>query len=201
MQRDLTRQEANRKQPATGYKQEGWGTGAAKTAVQARAQYFSSEAIPIRLVLAIILLCTACGSSDAAPDASPDDGRTALTVRTIEGETADLRVVIADTAEERETGLSNRDSLGADEGMLFISEERLGFWMKDTRIPLSAAFIGECGKIVHIAEMQPLSLEIHNTTEDYAYGLEVNAGWFAAHGIEVGDEVELPSDITPAGCV
>jgi uncharacterized protein len=143
-----------------------------------------------------MFLGVACSGSDA----SPDDGRIQLRLRNDEGKTASLRVEIADTSSEREIGLSNRDHLGADEGMLFVSEQKLGFWMKDTRIPLSAAFIGRCGEIVALADMTPLSLVIHNTDKDYSFGLEVNAGWFAAHGIEVGDDVELPVGLKPQGC-
>lgn len=112
-----------------------------------------------------------------------------------------LEVEIADTEPERNVGLSGRSSLGANDGMLFVIPVRgPGFWMKDTTIPLSVAFIGNCGEIVAIADMQPLSLEIHGTDRAYSFGLEVNQGWFGSHGIDVGDKVNLPSEVRPAGC-
>lgn len=154
----------------------------------------SRSAVFVILAIAWAALGLAC-SSDGS-----DDGRVQLQLRNAEGETARLRVEIADTAEERQVGLSGRDSLGRDEGMLFVLEQRLGFWMKDTRIPLSVAFIGACGEILELADMEPLSLVIHNTNRPYEFGLEVNAGWFDAHGIEVGDMVELPENLKPSTC-
>jgi uncharacterized membrane protein (UPF0127 family) len=73
-----------------------------------------------------------------------------------------------------------------------------GFWMKDTLIPLSAAFIERCGEIVAIVDMEPQSLQIHNTPREYWFGLETNQGWYGRHTIAVGDSVELPSDLKPA---
>ena len=146
------------------------------------------------LVLLAGLATVACSSDE------PDDGRVGLVVRSDDGEAARLRVEIADTAEERQVGLSGRSSLDRDAGMLFVTEGHLGFWMKDTLIPLSVAFLSECGEVLAIANMEPQSLEIHNTARPYSFGLEVNGGWFAANGIEVGDDVELPDGIRPAGC-
>jgi uncharacterized membrane protein (UPF0127 family) len=151
------------------------------------------EAIAICFLLAGLAI-VACGSDQ------PDDGRVGLVLRGDDGETVPLRVEIADTAEERQVGLSGRISLDRDAGMLFVTEGHLGFWMKDTLIPLSVAFLGECGEVLAIANMEPQSLEIHNTPRPYSFGLEVNGGWFAANGIEVGDDVELPDEVRPASC-
>ena len=109
---------------------------------------------------------------------------------------------VAVTAEERRIGLSGRPSLPKDAGMLFVLERRGGgFWMRDTLIPLSLAFITSCGEIVHIAHMEPLSLQIHNAPGDYYFGLEVNRGWFEEHAIAVGDRVLIPEAYRVAGCV
>ena len=85
--------------------------------------------------------------------------------------------------------------------MLFVIPQRgAGFWMKDTLIPLSVAFLGPCGEIVAIADMEPLSPQLHNPDRPYGFGLEVNQGWFSNHGLGVGDKVVLPDGLKPAGC-
>jgi uncharacterized protein len=127
--------------------------------------------------------------------------REPLTIVAANGTTARLDVEIAETAEERERGLSGRSELPQDTGMLFVLRERgPGFWMKDTSIPLSVAFIEECGQIVDIQDMRPHTLDLHNTGRDYSFGLEVNQGWFARNGIAVGDIVSLPRHLRSPTC-
>lgn len=102
-------------------------------------------------------------------------------------------VDIADDAETRRVGLMHREWLAEDAGMLFIFERpvRAAFWMKDTLIPLSIAFIDEEGTVLDIQDMQPLSLETHAPAQDYLYALETNAGWFAQHGVEPGTQARF----------
>lgn len=104
-----------------------------------------------------------------------------------------LTVELADTAERRGRGLMFRQSLDEDAGMLFLfpSETRAGFWMQDTYVPLSIAFIDEAGVIREIQEMAPLTTELHVPTSAYRWALEVNQEWFAEHGVGVGDIVRL----------
>ena len=101
----------------------------------------------------------------------------------------EIRVEVARTPEERAKGLMGRGSLGKEEGMLFIfeKEEIHGFWMKNTLIPLSIAFIDKKGTIVWITEMNPLTLSVHSPPRPVLYALEMNKGWFAANGIKAGD--------------
>ncbi len=98
-------------------------------------------------------------------------------------------VEIADTPELRARGLMHREALAEDHGMLFIFEQdvQVPFWMKDTLIPLSIAFIAADGTIVDIKDMQPLDLSLVYSQAPYRYALEVNQGFFAAHGIGIGD--------------
>jgi len=105
----------------------------------------------------------------------------------------EIRVEVAKTPEERARGLMWRKHLGRDEGMLFIfeNEDYHGFWMKDTLIPLSIAFIDKEGRIVKIAEMKPLTLESHTPPKPVLYALEMNKGWFSTQGIKVGDIVRF----------
>lgn len=106
----------------------------------------------------------------------------------------DLVVELAFTPDTRSCGLSNRFSLGKDNGMLFIfsgARERT-FWMKDTHIPLSIAFIDDTGKIVTIHHME--AAQTHTTYPSFKsvrYALEVNQGWFILHNINIGDKVEM----------
>jgi hypothetical protein len=105
----------------------------------------------------------------------------------------EIWVEVAKTPEERAKGLMNRESLGKEDGMLFIFEEPgyHGFWMKNTHIPLSIAFMDREGKIVAITDMKPLTLSTHNPPSPVLYALEMNQGWFSAKGIKVGDVVRF----------
>lgn len=105
----------------------------------------------------------------------------------------EIRVEVAKTPEERANGLMGRKHLGEDEGMLFIfeTEDYHGFWMKNTRIPLSIAFIDKEGRIVRITDMKPLTLESHSPPKPILYALEMERGWFQANDIKVGDIVRF----------
>jgi uncharacterized membrane protein (UPF0127 family) len=117
-----------------------------------------------------------------------------LTIINSNGERVPVQVEIADTPDERLTGLMGRPTLAADTGMLFIfdQEQILSFWMKNTLIPLSVAYIDAEGRIVDIQDMQPLDETAHPSAEPAQYALEVNQGFFAEQGVVVGDMVELP---------
>ncbi|MFI4887175.1 MAG: DUF192 domain-containing protein [Burkholderiales bacterium] len=103
-----------------------------------------------------------------------------------------LTVEVASTPATRETGLMNRFSLQQDHGMLFIFEapQPLAFWMKDTYIPLSVAFVDRSGRIVNIDDMRPRDESTHWSTGPALYAIEMRQGWFAAKGIGAGDVVE-----------
>ena len=114
------------------------------------------------------------------------------------GERIPVQVEIADTEAERQTGLSGRTTLAEEAGMLFVfdQEQPLSFWMKDTLIPLSIAYISADGRIVDLQDMQPLDETPHPSAEPARYALEVNQGFFAERGVAVGDTVELPEQGT-----
>jgi len=105
----------------------------------------------------------------------------------------EIRVEVARTPEERAMGLMWRKHLEKDEGMFFIFEEEgyHSFWMKNTLIPLSIAFIDRKGKIVKITDMEPLTLTSHPPSQPVLYALEMNQGWFTKNGIRVGDLVRF----------
>jgi uncharacterized membrane protein (UPF0127 family) len=105
-----------------------------------------------------------------------------------------LAVELARTNEERARGLMGRKSLRDGEGMLFMFErdETLSFWMKDTVIPLSIAFIASDGRITEIRDMRPLDLSAVQSRRSVRYALEVPQGWFERTGIRTGDVLQLP---------
>jgi uncharacterized protein len=119
-----------------------------------------------------------------------------LTITNSIGEEVPVRVEIADTDAEWQTGLMGRTTLEGDAGMLFVfdQEQTLSFWMKDTLIPLSIAYIDAEGRIVDIQDMQPLD-DIppqYVSAEPARYALEVNQGFFEERSVTVGDVVKLP---------
>lgn len=104
-----------------------------------------------------------------------------------------MALEVADTPESRATGLSKRSSLPENAGMLFVfpSDGQAPFWMKDTWIPLSIAFISSDGRIVDIQDMQPMAEDLHRPAQPYRYALEVNQGFFEKNGVSTGDRVDL----------
>ncbi len=89
-----------------------------------------------------------------------------------------------------------RTALAENRGMLFVfaKEQRLSFWMKNTLIPLSIAYIDAQGRIVDIQDMKPLDDDPPDyvSAEPAKYALEVNRGFFEERGVKVGDKAELP---------
>lgn len=102
-----------------------------------------------------------------------------------------VQAELAITPEQQATGMMFRTSMGTHEGMLFVNEDRgvRCFWMRNTLIPLSIAFIADDGRIVNIAEMQPKSDQTHCSAEPVRFALEMNQGWFAKRGIKPGMKV------------
>jgi len=100
-------------------------------------------------------------------------------------------VEVAATPERRSLGLMNRFSLQPDHGMLFVFDypEPQAFWMKNTFIPLSIAFVGPDGKIINIDEMQPHDESTHTSRGPALYAIEMRKGWFTERGIKSGDAV------------
>jgi len=111
-----------------------------------------------------------------------------------------IEVRVARTDEERALGLMHRKELQENEGMLFWCDECAvqRFWMKDTPLPLSIAFIEDDGTIVKIADLEPHSLESESSDHPVRFVLEVPQGWFARRGIEPGARLVGPVFLEPA---
>ena len=101
---------------------------------------------------------------------------------------------IAQTPEERQIGLMFRVQMPQAEGMIFIFEEpsKQCFWMKNTILPLTAAFVSDDGIIVNLADMKPQTTETHCSAKPVRFVLEMNQGWFVKKGIKAGSKLKGP---------
>ena len=142
---------------------------------------FCSILIGTTAVLCSALSC--CAKKPAAPR---------LSVRQLTIGESVIHVEQAVTPDERARGLMWRESLPRDNGMLFVYEqpEMPAFWMKNTPIPLSVAFIDRLGVIVGVLDMEPGSLDRHSPRVPILYALEMNQGWFADNSVRVGHKVK-----------
>lgn len=102
-----------------------------------------------------------------------------------------IRAEVALTPDQRSIGLMNRSELGVNDGMLFVFDQPAiqCFWMKNTLIPLSIAFVDDTGTILQLQDMKPQSLDEHCSSKPVRYTLEMNQGWFDKHGIKAGDRL------------
>jgi uncharacterized membrane protein (UPF0127 family) len=145
--------------------------------------------VPIarRILLGVAFLAVLAGPLAALTPPQPELPKIALTIR-------DLRVEaeVADDPDEKTIGLMGRRELAEGQGMLFVFSrpQPMGFWMKDTLIPLSIAYLNAEGIIREIHDMQPLTENpVPSVFRDLVYALEVPQGWFAKNGILAGDKV------------
>ncbi len=95
---------------------------------------------------------------------------------------------VAQAPEQRSTGLMYRKDMPQAEGMLFIFEQpsQQCFWMKNTLLPLTAAFVADDGTIVNLADMKPQTTDSHCSAKPVRFVLEMNQGWFAKKGLKAG---------------
>ncbi len=102
-----------------------------------------------------------------------------------------IQAELADTPKAREIGLMNRTNMPTNSGMLFIFEQKAGhcFWMSNTKIPLSIAFIADDGKIVNIEEMQAETTNNHCPKAAVRYALEMNKQWFSERVLVPGSVI------------
>ncbi|CAN0112899.1 unnamed protein product [Phaeothamnion confervicola] len=119
-----------------------------------------------------------------------------LPVRPISMGSQTVIVEVASAPKEIARGLMYRESIHSDQGMLFVFEQVKSqcFWMKNTSIPLTAAFITEGGVIQHLADMEPKSLQLHCSPGDVKAVVEMSQGWFRDAGVLVGSRVVMPAD-------
>jgi uncharacterized protein len=141
------------------------------------------------LILAIGSILCAAGCQPKGADTSP------FGLKTVELKilNTDLNAEVADTPQASENGLMFRDSLPENRGMLFVFEhpKAASFWMRNTKIPLSIAYIDSTGKILEIKSLKPLDeTAVPSASDRVAFALEVNEGWFGRHGISPGAQID-----------
>ncbi len=133
---------------------------------------------------AIALLCLAAlASAQEGPQKLPQ-------VRLNAG-IHNINAELASTPQQREIGLMFRSAMPASDGMLFVFERpaQQCFWMRNTLIPLSVAFVGDDGSVVNIDDMKPQTLDSHCSAKPVRFVLEMNEGWFAKRGIKAGSRL------------
>ncbi|HRY56461.1 MAG TPA: DUF192 domain-containing protein [Spirochaetia bacterium] len=148
-----------------------------------------SKAARTALLCACVLSCAAKPSAEGPTKANPRLKTVEIAVGS-----ALLKAEVARKPEERERGLMFRKSLAEGEGMLFVFEadQRLSFWMKNTSIPLSIAYLSSDGTIREILDLEPYSLEARSSERSVRYALEVPRGWFGKVGAAPGQRLSLP---------
>jgi len=134
-----------------------------------------------------------CGAGGTS--AVPTGPNPSLPSITIASKGVEVLVEVADTEIERNKGLMFRKSLDAGKGMLFVfdSDQKLAFWMKNTSIPLSLAYLSSDGTILQILDLKPFSEEPRPSERSVRYALEVPQGWFSSAGLGPGDRFLIPN--------
>ncbi len=134
---------------------------------------------------ALVFACAAALSGPCVAQPAPQMNlqRTTLTLGIHQ-----IQAQVAQTNEQHATGLMFRTDMPQQEGMLFVfnAPSQQCFWMKNTLIPLTAAFVADDGTIVNLENMQPQTTESHCSSKPVRYVLEVNQGWFAKKGLKAG---------------
>ena len=142
----------------------------------------------LRAVFCLVLVTVTAGFAACSPKKLPVK---ALTIERAGDTPVVLRAEIAASDEDRSQGLMHRKKLPDGEGMLFVfdRDQPLSFWMKNTLIPLSIAFIASDGRIIEIKDMQPQDTNSVKSSRSVRYALEVPQGWFSRAGVKAGDVV------------
>jgi uncharacterized protein len=136
---------------------------------------------------AAALLLAMLATSAAWPQGQPQN----LATTTLQVGMHSIRAQLALTPEQRQIGLMFRQTMPTHEGMLFVFEQAATqcFWMRNTLIPLSIAFLADDGTVVNLADMKPQSDDSHCSAKPVRYVLEMNQGWFAKRGVKPGTRI------------
>ena len=134
------------------------------------------------------LFLTVLVALSAATANAQDTPQTTLPRIKLQAGMHQMDVQVAQTPEQRSIGLMFRAEMPTHEGMLFVFEQAATqcFWMRNTLIPLTAAFVADDGTIVNLADMKPQSDDSHCSVKPVRYVLEMNVGWFAKRQIKAG---------------
>jgi len=145
------------------------------------------------LFLSLIILNAVLTAAAVAACASQKLETAVLTITRTGSTPVEITVEIARTEEEKAKGLMHRKELPDGEGMLFFydRDQQMSFWMKNTLIPLSIAFIATDGRIIEIRDMQPHDLSSVRSSRSVRYALETPQGWFERTGVKAGDVINI----------
>jgi uncharacterized membrane protein (UPF0127 family) len=146
---------------------------------------FLSPALALALSMVIVTPAPAFAQQGPQPRLQTVDLRAGM--HTIKAE-------LAVTPEQQMVGMMFRKEMNGNEGMLFVNDEKSSrcFWMKNTLVPLTIAFIGDDGAIVNLADMQPLDERSHCAKAPVRFALEMRQGWFDKRGIKAGFKLSGP---------
>jgi uncharacterized membrane protein (UPF0127 family) len=138
--------------------------------------------------LAIRLFAPVLAAAFVLPALAQEAPQMNLPVVQLQAGMHNIRAQVATSPDQRATGLMFRREMPPHEGMLFVFEQPSVqcFWMKNTLLPLSVAFVADDGAVVNIVDMQPQALDPHCSTKPVRYVLEMNQGWFAKRGVKPG---------------
>lgn len=142
-----------------------------------------------------VLLCACSGRNAAGAQAPEGKAQTGLPVVVLRSGQTELKVEVARSEQQKNVGLMFRRELADGNGMLFVytADQPLSYWMKNTYIPLTIAYLSAEGVIREIYDMEPLSLAPVSSSRSVRYALEVPRGWFERAGLAIGDRFEFPA--------
>lgn len=142
------------------------------------------------------LLLVSAGTPSLAQEGEP---QTTLPRVELQAGMYRISAQLAATPAQRQIGLMFRKTMPEHEGMLFVFDVPgvQCFWMKNTLLPLTAAFVADDGAIVNLADMQPQTEDAHCSAKPVRYVLEMNQGWFAKKGLKAGTRLAGPPFARP----
>lgn len=157
-----------------------------------RSHYEPEVYTVFRRFQAVVTQCAVITTLALVTSTSNAQAQNRLTTTELSAGIHTIRAEVAATEESRRTGLMFRESMKPTDGMLFVFDapDRQCFWMRNTLIALSIAFIRDDGTISNIADMAPASTDTHCSRGAVRYGLEMNQGWFAERGIVADDKID-----------
>ncbi len=166
-----------------------WGLIISKRAASAQTERRPTSVRLRDRLLQVIASVALCGSAWAQQAPQPR-----LPTVQLQAGMHNIVAEVARTPEQQQTGMMMRTEMATHEGMLFVFDDVSPrcFWMKNTLLPLSIAFIEDDGTIVNIAEMKPRSEASHCSEKPVRYALEMNQGWFSKRAIKPGFRLKGP---------
>ena len=146
-----------------------------------------SVKLPSAFLLATLQLCLAVLPAHAQTGPQPR-----LPTIDLQAGMHIIKTELAISPEQQATGMMFRREMGTNEGMLFVNDEpaQRCFWMRNTLVPLSIAFLADDGTVVNVADMEPQSERSHCSAKPVRFALEMNRGWFAKRGIKAGSQLK-----------